>query len=167
MATKFFMLLSSVLLPITGACQKVDNTPVRTFSPDSYLGAWFEIARFDHGFERGVQYATAWYSMTDDGMIKVINSGIKDGKDKQSVGKVKFTQTPGLLRVSFFGPFYSDYRVLMVSDDYQYALVGSKSPGYLWILSRTPQVPGDVLSGILSEARTRGYNLNKLIWVQQ
>lgn len=167
MATKFFALLASVLLPISCLSQKVDNTPVRTFNQGKYLGVWFEIARFDHSFERGVDFATAWYSMMDNGMVKVVNSGVKNGKDKQSVGKAKFTKTPGLLRVSFFGPFYSDYRVLMVSSDYQYALVGSKSPDYLWILSRTPKVPGDILSGILSEARARGYDLNKLLWIQQ
>lgn len=167
MATKFFTLLASVLLPIACSGQKTDNTPVRYFNPDLYLGNWYEIARFNHSFERGIEYATARYTMTDKGTVKVVNSGIKEGKKKTSIGKAKFTKTPGILRVSFFGPFYSDYRVLMVTSDYRYALVGSKSSNYLWILSRTPKVPEYILSSILTEARSRGYDTGKLIWVRQ
>lgn len=167
MATKFLTLMATMLFPIACTAQKVDNTTVSSFSLDRYLGSWYEIARFDHSFERDVEFATARYSMTDKGLVRVVNSGIKDGEQKTSIGKAKITDTPGLLRVSFFGPFYSDYRVLMVSDDYKYALVGSKSPNYLWILSRTPKVPQYILDTILIEARSRGYDLSKLIWIQQ
>lgn len=147
--------------------QKVDNSTVASLDPERYLGKWYEIARFDHGFERGLDFATADYSMTDDcKSVKVVNRGIKDGKLKTSNGKAKFTDTPGLLRVSFFGPFYSDYRVMMLSDNYDYALVGSKSGKYLWILSRTKQLPVNVESKILDEATSRGYNIEDLIWVK-
>lgn len=146
---------------------EVDNSTVDTVDLERYLGKWYEIARFDHSFERGLEYATARYSLMDNGKIKVVNSGMKDGKVKTSEGKAKTTDTEGLLRVSFFGPFYSDYRVMMLSDDYKYALVGSGSSKYLWILSRTPQIPDDVKEAILLEARLRGYDVNKLIWVKQ
>ena len=147
--------------------QKVDNSTVASLDPERYLGKWYEIARFDHGFERGLDFATAEYSMTNDcKSVKVVNRGIKDGKLKTSNGKAKFTGTPGLLRVSFFGPFYSDYRVMMLSDNYDYALVGSKSGKYLWILSRTKQLPVNVESKILDEATSRGYNIEDLIWVK-
>lgn len=147
--------------------QKVDNSTVASLDPERYLGKWYEIARFDHGFERGLDFATAEYSMTNDcKSVKVVNRGIKDGKLKTSNGKAKFTDTPGLLRVSFFGPFYSDYRVMMLSDNYDYALVGSKSGKYLWILSRTKQLPVNVETKILDEATSRGYNIEDLIWVK-
>lgn len=167
MSSRFFAFLASVMLPIACSGQKVDNSPVSSFIPDNYLGNWFEIARFDHSFERDVQFATARYTMTDNGTIKVINSGIRNGRTKTSVGKAKFTDTPGMLRVSFFGPFYSDYIVMMLADDYSYALVGSKSQNYLWILSRTPQLPERTMNAILTEARSRGYDTEKLIMVDQ
>ena len=147
--------------------RELDNTPVYSLDLGRYLGKWYEIARYDHKFERGLNFATANYSLMKDGKIKVVNSGIKDGKLKRSVGKAKFTDNPGLLRVSFFGPFYSDYRIMMLSKDYKYALVGSKSAKYLWILSRTPAVPEGTLNHILVEAANRGYDISKLIWVKQ
>ena len=84
-----------------------------------------------------------------------------------SEGKAKRTEDPGILRVSFFGPFYADYRVLMLAPDYSYALVGGSSGHYLWILSRTPKLSSDTRDHILTEARQRGYETEKLIWVQQ
>lgn len=147
--------------------QKVDNSTVGGLDLSRYLGDWYEIARFDHSFERGLTHAKANYALNPDGTIVVTNSGLLNGKQKESVGKAKTTDTAGLLRVSFFGPFYSDYRVMMLADDYSYALVGSKSAKYLWILSRTPELPQEVLTEILSVATVRGYDTGKLIWVEQ
>ena len=146
---------------------KVDNVPVVVFDLNRYLGEWYEIARFDHSFERGVEQAKANYTQNADGTIKVVNSGIKDGKPKTAIGKGKTTDTPGLLRVSFFGPFYADYRVMMIDEDYTYALVGSGGADYLWILSRTPGLPETAKAELLAEARRRGYDTGKLIWVRQ
>ena len=146
--------------------QKVDNSTVGGLDLNRYLGDWYEIARFDHSFERGLTHAKANYALNPDGTIVVTNSGLLDGKRKESIGKAKTTDTAGLLRVSFFGPFYSDYRVMMLSDNYDYALVGSKSGKYLWILSRTKQLPVNVESKILDEATSRGYNIEDLIWVK-
>lgn len=155
------------LLPCSSCGKKVDNSTVKTLDIKRYLGSWYEIARYDHSFERGLSYAHAQYALNDDGTVSVTNSGLKDGKHKISKGKAKLTDTAGLLRVSFFGPFYSDYRVMMLSEDYNYALVGSGSDKYLWILSRTPQVPSDILESILKVATERGFNTDKLIWVEQ
>ena len=146
---------------------KVDNTPVAALDLNRYLGEWYEIARFDHSFERGVEQAKANYMLNEDGTIKVVNSGIKDGKPKTAIGKGKRTETPALLRVSFFGPFYADYRVMMIDEDYTYALVGSGSADYLWMLSRTHILPDATKSELLSEAKRRGYDTDKLIWVKQ
>lgn len=147
--------------------QKVDNSVVKKLDLNKYLGDWYEIARFDHSFERGLEYCKANYALRADGKIAVTNTGIKDGKPKTSEGKAKTTDTPAVLRVSFFGPFYSDYRVMLLDANYQWALVGSKNAKYLWILSRTPKLPQQTLDTILAEARRRGYDTTKLIWVKQ
>ena len=146
---------------------KVNNAPVSALDLNRYLGEWYEIARFDHSFERGVEQAKAKYSLKDDGTIEVVNSGIKNGKSKTAVGKGKTTDTPGLLRVSFFGPFYADYRVMLIDKDYSRALVGSGSADYLWILSRTSGLSETAKSELLAEAQRRGYDTDKLIWVEQ
>ena len=165
--TKAILVLSLALTTGCVSGPKVDNAPVAALDLNRYLGEWYEIARFDHSFERGVEQAKANYTQNADGTIKVVNSGIKDGKPKAAVGKGKTTDTPGLLRVSFFGPFYADYRVMMIDEDYTYALVGSGGADYLWILSRTPGLSETAKSELLAEARRRGYDMGKLIWVRQ
>lgn len=148
----------------------VDNTPVRALDLSRYLGRWYEIARFDHRFERNMEGTVAVYTLKENGTLRVENSGWKNGKYKMSVGKAKLedaTNEPALLRVSFFGPFYSDYRVLMLDDYYRYALVGSGNSKYLWILSRTPDLPYHARLDILREAQRRGYDTEQLIWVDQ
>lgn len=151
------------------ACGKVsvDNTPVESVNLDRYLGSWYEIARFDHRFERGMEQTKALYTLREDGTIKVENSGVKDGEPKLSIGKAKTTDTPALLRVSFFGPFYGDYRILQLDEEYRYVLVGGGTDDYLWILARTPQLEEASLALILDEAQRRGYDTSKLIWVKQ
>ena len=156
-------------LALTAGClsvSKVDNVPVVALDLNRYLGEWYEIARFDHSFERGVEQAKANYTQNADGTIKVVNSGVKDGKPKTAIGKGKATDTPGLMRVSFFGPFYADYRVMLIDKDYSRALVGSGGADYLWLLSRTPGLSETVKSELLAEAQRRGYDTDKLIWVR-
>ena len=117
-----------------------------------------------------MQNVTAEYLLRDDGKVDVVNSGWKDGKYKVANGKARQPEPlsdPALLEVSFFLFFYSDYNILMLDKDYQVALVGSKSPKYLWILARTPQVSDEVLGDILEEADSRGYDTGRLIWVDQ
>ena len=163
------MILVSSLALAAGCAStlKVDNAPVAALDLNRYLGEWYEIARFDHSFERGVEQTKANYTQNADGTIKVVNSGIKGGKQKTAIGKGKTTDTPGLLRVSFFGPFYVDYRVMLIDKDYTRALVGSGSADYLWILSRTSGLSETAKSELLAEARRRGYDTDKLIWVRQ
>lgn len=163
------MINLSVLLCLLLGCSKptVDNSVVTNFDLNRYLGNWYEIARFDHKFERGMQQTKANYVLREDGKVDVLNTGMKDGEYSEAKGVGKLTDTPALLRVSFWGPFYSDYRVMLLDDDYQYALVGSDSDKYLWILSRTPQISNEIKNRILTEAQRRGYDTNKLIWVTQ
>ena len=145
----------------------VDNSTVKSVDLNRYLGYWYEIARFDHTFERGMEYAMAHYSLRDDGKIDVLNTGIKNGRAKDAKGIAKTTNVPGVLRVSFFGPFFGDYRIMLLDENYQYVLVGGSNDKFLWILSRTPHLDDSTLTLILSEAKRRGYDTSKLIWVKQ
>ena len=148
----------------------MDLTTVKELEIEKYLGTWYEIARFDHKFERNLQGVTATYSMREDGKIKVINQGFENslnGKMSRAEGKAKLTDEPGKLKVSFFWIFYGDYFVLELEENYQWVLVGSSSDKYLWILSRTPKLEQDVINQILEKAKERGYDTSKLIWVEQ
>lgn len=155
------------------ACGKkelLDTDPVADLDLERYLGTWYEIARFDHSFEKDMEYCKAVYTLQEDGKVLVENSGIKNGEFKSSMGKayqVDPVNQPAHLRVSFFWPFYSDYRVLWVDPEYQYALVSSKGPDYLWILAREKQVPKEVKDAILEEASFRGFDTQRLTWVVQ
>lgn len=146
---------------------EIDNSTVKAVDLNRYLGSWYEIAKYDHVFERGLDYAMANYTLREDGKIDVLNTGIKDGRAKDAKGIAKTTNIPGLLKVSFFGPFYSDYRIMMLDTNYQYVLVGGSNDKYLWILSRTPQLDDATRTLILAEADKRGYDTSKLIWVKQ
>lgn len=146
-----------------------NSLPVENFNLDRYLGRWYEIARFNHRFERGLDYVTAEYILNDDGTLKVINRGFdrENGRLHESIGKAKTTGRPGRLRVSFFLFFYSDYNILALDDNYDWVLIGSRSPSYLWIMSRTPTLPAEQLSQILNIARQHGYDISKLIYPAQ
>lgn len=166
---KSLLALVALLFPFT-ACTKalnVDNTPIPYMDLNRYAGQWYEIARFNHRFERGLDNCTAMYSFNGDGTVRVENTGWTGEDWKTSIGKAKTTEQPAMLRVSFFGPFYSDYRVLMLDKDYQIALVGGSNDKYLWILSRTPDPDGAWITKVLEEAERRGYNTNLLLWVNQ
>lgn len=163
---RLITILTTICLTLICEAATIDNTTVKTFDLQRFLGSWYEVARYDHWFERGLEQTKATYKLRTDGKIEVLNTGIKNGKPKESKGKAKTTDTAGLLRISFFGPFYSDYRIMLIDKDYQYAIIGSSSDSYLWILSRKPQLSKDTKELILKEVRRRGYDINKLIWVK-
>jgi len=151
---------------------KIDKSTVQSFDLDRYLGTWYEIARYPHSFEKNLQGVTATYSIRKDGKIKVLNQGYKgglDGPKDEAVGKAKPNRNgkPGQLRVSFFWIFYGDYFVMELGKGYQWALVGSKSDNFLWILSRTPKLDEELYQSILDKAINRGYNLTDLQKVDQ
>ncbi|MDE7410741.1 MAG: lipocalin family protein [Paramuribaculum sp.] len=159
---------SELLCRLVGCSTKtVDNSVVTDFDLNRFLGDWHEIARFDHRFERGMKQTRATYTLRDDNKVDVLNSGMKGSKHSQAKGVARLTDTPAHLRVSFWRPFYSDYRIMLIDKDYQYALIGSGSDKYLWILARTPQISDEIKLQILTEAQRRGYDTDKLIWVTQ
>ena len=149
-----------------------DNVqPVSGFELNRYLGKWYEIARLDHSFERGLEQVTANYSLRSDGSVKVINRGYNPGKNKwkEAEGKAYFVSEPdiGQLKVSFFGPFYGGYNIIELDKEgYQYSLVCGPNLSYLWILARDPNLDQETVDGLVSNASLLGFETDKLIFVK-
>ena len=157
-----------------GGCLGVPDgaRPVDDFTLDKYLGKWYEIARLDHSFERGLSNVTAEYSLRDGGGVKVINRGFKsaNGKWQEAEGKAYFVddKNTGKLKVSFFGPFYGAYNVIALDEEaYQWSLVAGPNTDYLWILSRAPVLEPVVLEQLLAQAKSLGFDTEALIFVKQ
>lgn len=146
--------------------------PVDNFKLERYLGKWYEIARLDHSFERGLSRVSAEYSLREDGGVKVLNRGYSaaDNKWKEAEGKAYFVKGTelGYLKVSFFGPFYGSYIVCELDrENYQYSLVSGPDTSYLWILARTPQLHETTKSMLVEKAAALGFDTSKLIFVSQ
>ncbi|MEH6566289.1 MAG: lipocalin family protein [Halopseudomonas sp.] len=157
---------------LVGGCVQLPEgvTPVQPFEAERYLGTWYEVARLDHSFERGLSGVTANYSLRDDGGIKVINRGCnaEKGEWEEAEGKAYFAETPnqGFLKVSFFGPFYGTYAVFgLDQQDYQYSFVSGPNTDYLWLLSRSPQPDQAVKDEFVRRAEALGFPTSELIWV--
>ena len=158
------------LLYSCGSTIPKNATAVQNFDKSKYLGKWYEIARLDFKYEKGLNNVTAEYSLNDNGTIKVDNKGYDVKKDKweQSIGKAKFVKKDnvGMLKVSFFGPFYSGYNVLAIDPDYKYALIAGESLKYMWILSRETSIPENIKLDYLRKAQEIGYDTSELVWVK-
>ncbi len=147
----------------------IDTSTVEGFDIENYLGTWYEIARYDNRFERNLDYVSAQYTMMPNRHIEVINRGYntRTNRWQESDGKAKLTDTSGALRVCFFLWFYNDYNVMELCDDYSWALVGSSSPEFLWILSRERELTPQTLEHICNLATERGYDTSLLIYPKQ
>lgn len=142
--------------------------PVSNFDLHRYLGKWYEIARLDHSFERGLTRVTAEYALREDGGVKVTNRGYsaQQSRWKEAVGKAYFVEEPGkgYLKVSFFGPFYGSYIIVdLDQDNYQYSLVCGPDKSYLWLLSRTPSMQAEVKKRLIAKAAELGFDTGRLI----
>jgi apolipoprotein D and lipocalin family protein len=164
--------IALLLLAGTTACTGVPDgiEPVRGFELERYLGTWYEIARLDHRFERGLSDISATYGLRDDGGVKVVNRGFdaEQGEWKEAVGKAYFVGDPdvGSLKVSFFGPFYGGYNIVDLDPDYRLSLVAGPSRDYLWILARDPNPPRAAIDRVVARARELGFDTDALIWVR-
>jgi apolipoprotein D and lipocalin family protein len=171
MMKKIVIGLTSIFSFVSCSTIPKGATAVKPFDKEKYLGKWYEIARMDFKFERNLNNTTANYSINNDGSIKVDNRGFnyKTKKWKQAIGKAKFVgeQNIAMLKVSFFGPFYSGYNVIALDKEYKYALVAGKNLKYLWILSRELSLPNEVKLNYLKIADDLGYKTSELIWVEQ
>lgn len=173
--------MKKLLLPLTilfalllAGCKTyekpVNVTPVENFQLSKYLGTWYEIARLEHSFEKGMEAITATYSMREDGGVKVLNKGYKTEEKEwsEAEGKAYFVQDPntGFLKVSFFGPFYGSY-IVMDTDYENYTMISGPDLSYFWILSRTPTLDEKVLTGLLAKAKDAGFDTSVLIYPDQ
>jgi len=164
MSILFFLSGCSVGIPANAKA-------VEGFDADRYLGKWYEIARLENRFEKGLEKVTAEYSLRKDGGLTVVNRGYDPKKDRWSEanGKAYFVKAPtqGRLKVSFFGPFYGAYNIFSLDEDYRWSLVCGKDYAYLWILSRTPQLPEPVVKQLVQKARELGFKTDELLFVNQ
>lgn len=157
---------------ILGACSTAPPEgvrPVASFDLNRYLGQWYEIARLDHSFERGMRDVNATYQLNDDGSVKVINRGFDTQRQawKEAIGRAVFIGDPGTasLKVSFFGPFYGGYHVIALDQQhYRWSLVAGPDRDYLWILARDKTLPAEVREQLVSQAKALGFATEKLIW---
>ena len=161
--------LAFILLGCTGIPKGLQ--PITDFDTERYLGTWYEIARLDHKFERGMSHVQASYSIRDKGGIAVVNKGyIKADNEWKSVeGKAFLNGKPneGRLKVSFFGPFYGGYNIVVLDKNYQYSMVAGPNRDNLWILSRTKEMDEGVYSTLANQAKVWGFNTDDLIKVEQ
>ena len=165
--------ISALLVLFISGCVGIpkDITPVSNFNLEKYLGKWYEIARLDHSFERGLTGVTADYTLRKDGGVRVLNRGYseKEAKWKEVEGRAYFVKQPdqGYLKVSFFWQFYGSYVIFELDHEgYQYSLVSGPDKSYLWILARCPEIGDELKKTLLEKAATLGFDTNKLIFVK-
>lgn len=168
-ASSCLLLLTLLLSACLGMPEKV--TPVENFALEPYLGKWYEVARLDHSFERGLTQVQVNYTLREDGGVAVENTGYNAEHDEWEVatGKAYFVdrEDQGYFKVSFFGPFYSSYVIFALDEDYQYAFVSGSDTDYLWLLSRTPTISAEVMAAFQDKSENLGFGLKELIWVEQ
>lgn len=157
--------------PLIAACSTAlpeNIQPVGNFQLERYLGRWYEIARLDHSFERGLSQVSASYSLREDGGVHVVNRGFDavTGKWKEAEGKAYFVgdASTGHLKVSFFGPFYGAYGIFALDPDYRYALVSGPDKSYFWLLARTPELDETELKRLVAVAASKGFDTSTLIF---
>ena len=168
-----FKLLAFVSITILFTACSSKNPPLQTVQKveiDRYLGTWYEIARYEHFFEKNCKNVSANYSMLDADTIKVINrcTNMLTNEKKEAIGRAYATdETNSKLKVSFFRPFYGDYWVMILDENYDYVVVGTPSREYLWILCRKPILDKKIKNEILQKLPTLGFDASKLIWTIQ
>ena len=165
--------LALLAIALLAGCTGIPDgiTPVRGFEVERYLGTWYEIARLDHRFERGLVDVTANYRLRDDGGIDVVNRGYREdeGEWDEARGKAYFVEEPdvGRLKVSFFGPFYGGYNIVALDkDDYAWSMVVGPNRSYLWLLARSPDLDDATVNELVAQAQRLGFDTDELIRVR-
>jgi apolipoprotein D and lipocalin family protein len=162
--------IAALCVSLVGCFGIPDNAAaISNFELERYLGKWYEVARLDHVFERGLSNVEAQYSLRDDGGVRVINKGYDENKGEWEVteGRAYLVgeSNVGRLKVSFFWPFYGAYNIVELDPDgYQYALVVGANPSYLWILARQPELDQAILARLVANVANMGIATDKLIF---
>ena len=165
--SSLFSALFTVLL--SGCAEKVHVPPVANFNTSAYMGKWYEIARLDHSFERGLEHVNATYSANPDGTVNVINRGFNpaSGKWKEAHAKAVPTKIPGQFKVYFVPLIGGNYQIAMLNPEYTRAVISGGTKDYLWFLSKTPHITKSERAEMISVAKELGYDTDKLITVPQ
>jgi apolipoprotein D and lipocalin family protein len=166
----FILALIPVILLACASLKEPSVPPLEVVSYvdlKRYIGTWYEIARFPHGFQEGCVGSRATYTLLEDGKIGVINQcykGSLNGEISSVQGKawVTETKTNAKLKVRFFWPFTGDYWIIDLGENYEYAVVGHPNRQYLWILSRAPEMDEALYDRILKKLRDQFYDVSKL-----
>ena len=165
------LILICIMFLFTACSSK--NPPLQTVEKvdlERYLGTWYEIARYEHFFEKDCKNVSANYSIMDEETIKVINkcTKIQTNEKKEAIGRAyAIDETNSKLKVSFFRPFYGDYWVLILDENYEYVVVGTPNREYLWILARDKKLPLKIQNDILEKLPSLGFDISKLLWTMQ
>ncbi len=170
LSVPIFTVLVALLAGCLGSPQGV--VAIDGFDKQRYLGRWYEVARLDHSFERGLSNVTAEYSLRDDGGIRVVNRGysVEESTWQEAEGRAYFVgdKQQGHLKVSFFGPFYGSYIIFELDRvDYQYAFIAGNSKDYLWLLARTPTISPELREQFVQRIAELGFDPEALIFVDQ
>lgn len=165
------MLLIGVLILFCQSSKSQNMLPtVENLDLSKYQGKWYEIARLPNSFEKGLTSVSATYSIKENGKINVLNAGFKSGAKKKDINGTAWVPNkdyPGRLKVRFFWPFSGNYYVMAIDKDYQYALVGSPSRKFLWLLSKKIEMPEEVYKEYTELAQDQGFAIDELIMVDQ
>ncbi len=161
-----------VMAALLGGCRTTSNLePVSGFDLNRYLGKWYEMARYDHRFEKGLSSVSAEYRLNADGTVKVLNRGFNDSERKweEAVGiaKPEGAENTGFLKVSFFRPFYASYKIVYLSPDYTEAIVAGPTYRYFWILARNPALPENDLNRLIRVAEKLGFQKEQMLLIDQ
>ena len=169
---KLKIILTITMLSLLFGCKtKSPLSTVDDVDLKKYMGKWYEIARFDHSFERNLKCVSATYSLQENGKVKVLNEGFNSKKEKwesaNGIAKVPNSSKPGEIKVSFFRPFYGDYFVIKLDEEYKHVLVGSPTRDYLWVLSRSQSMDKETYNQYLIYAKENGFDVSKLELIPQ
>jgi apolipoprotein D and lipocalin family protein len=161
-----------LILLVLAGCKTTSNLEVVTaFDSSRYLGTWYEVVRYPHRFEDGLDSVSATYSRNDDDSIKVVNRGYnaksQQWEEIEGVARLKGREDEGWLKVSFFRPFYASYKIIHLDCEYQTAIVTGPTYNYLWILVRDPALPQQQIDGLVRRAEAFGFDRSKMIQVAQ
>jgi apolipoprotein D and lipocalin family protein len=165
------IIVATALLTVVAGCKSTKGLDVvGNFDAERYMGVWYEAVRYPHRFEKGMEAVSATYSINEDGTIRVLNRGFKNGsewKQIEGVAKFKGQTDQGWLKVSFFKPFYASYKIIYLDENHTEAIVTGPSFGYLWILVRNPAIAPQQLDQLIERAKMLGFDDQKMIRVDQ
>lgn len=154
-----------LLLTVLPATAAINTTPQTDIDYGRYCGRWYEQARYENWFEKGLDHVYTDYEQLDNKSIKVTNYGTNARGDKKQASGRGYISEKGELEVSFVWPycwFRAPYRILYLDPEYSAALVSGNGADYLWLLTRDIPPNAKLMSSLIKEAKRRGFDTSAL-----